>query len=56
MKILGEGGLRDRVDECLRFVLGLDYVDCFTIGAAGRTELADLIKRIPADSRAAQAA
>ena len=50
MKIVGEGRLRDRVDESLRFVLGLDCVDCFTIGAADRVELADLIKRIPANS------
>ena len=46
MKVLGEGALRDRLDETLRFVLGLDCVDCFTIGAANRDELADLIRRI----------
>ncbi len=56
MKIVGEGRLRDRVDESLRFVLGLDCVDCFTIGAADRVELADLIKRIPANSPAARQA
>ncbi len=50
MKIVGEGKLRDRLDESLRFVLSLDCVDCFTIGPANRTELADLVKRIPADS------
>jgi hypothetical protein len=52
MKIIGEGGLRDRVDTCLRFALSLDCVDCFTIGAENRQELADLIKRIPAASQA----
>lgn len=56
MKILGEGGLRDRVDEALRYALSLDCVDCFTIGAANREELADLIRRIPAASKMAQAA
>jgi len=56
MKILGEGGLRDRVDECLRYALSLDCVDCFTIGPANRDELSDLIKRIPAASRTAKAA
>jgi 1-deoxyxylulose-5-phosphate synthase len=56
MKILGEGGLRDRVDECLKFVMSLDCVDCFTIGAADRAELADLIKRIPVASQAPMAA
>jgi len=53
MKILGEGQLRDRVDEMLRFALSLDAVDCFTIGAESRAELSDLIKRIPAASQAA---
>jgi predicted aldo/keto reductase-like oxidoreductase len=53
MKILGEGQLRDRVDEMLRFALSLDCVDCFTIGAENRGELSDLIKRIPAASQAA---
>jgi predicted aldo/keto reductase-like oxidoreductase len=47
MKVFGEGKLRDRPDEMLRFVLGLDCVDCFTIGAESREEMADLIKRIP---------
>ncbi len=53
MKILGEGQLRDRVGEMLAHVLSLDCVDCFTIGAENRNELADLIKRIPANSPAA---
>jgi predicted aldo/keto reductase-like oxidoreductase len=56
MKVLGEGVLRNRVDEALHFVLGLDCVDCFTIGAANRGELADLIRRIPANAEAAKAA
>jgi predicted aldo/keto reductase-like oxidoreductase len=56
MKILGEGGLRDKVDESLRFALSLDCVDCFTIGAADRDELSDLIRRIPAASEMAAAA
>lgn len=53
MKILGEGGLKNRVDEALRYALSLDCVDCFTIGPANRDELADLIKRIPANSQPA---
>jgi 1-deoxyxylulose-5-phosphate synthase len=56
MKILGEGGLRDRVDEALKFALSLDCVDCFTIGPGNRDELADLLKRIPANSGRARAA
>jgi hypothetical protein len=53
MKILGEGDLRDKVDDSLRFALSQDCIDCFTIGAADRNELADLIKRVPAVSQAA---
>ncbi len=48
MKILGVGRLRHRSDECLRYVLGLDCVDCFTIGCESREELEDLVRRIPA--------
>jgi len=50
MKVLGQGRLRGRVDECLQFVLGLDCVDCFTVGCESRAELADLVKRVPAAS------
>lgn len=56
MKIIGEGGLRDRVDEALRYALSLDCVDCFTIGPADRKELTDLMQRIPAAAQAAKAA
>jgi 1-deoxyxylulose-5-phosphate synthase len=52
MKILGEGRMRDSIDVALRFALGINCMDCFTIGAANRTELADLIKRVPASSLA----
>jgi aryl-alcohol dehydrogenase-like predicted oxidoreductase len=47
MKIFGSGQLRNRIDECLRYVLGLDCVDAFTIGQQSQTELRDLLKRIP---------
>lgn len=47
MKILGEGVMRNRVGEALQHALALDCIDCFTIGAESRTELADLIRRIP---------
>jgi len=56
MKILGEGDLREKVDDALRFALSQDCIDCFTIGAADRTELNDLIKRIPSVSQSAKAA
>ena len=47
MKILGEGVMRHRVSEALAHALALDCVDCFTIGSENRTELADLIQKIP---------
>ncbi|MGF1636993.1 MAG: aldo/keto reductase [Cyclobacteriaceae bacterium] len=47
MKILGAGRLRDKVDECLQYALGQDFVDCFTIGTESQDEFKDLIKRIP---------
>jgi hypothetical protein len=56
MKILGAGALANRIDECLRYALSLDCVDCFTIGAENRQQLDDLVKRIPAVSTSAKAA
>jgi len=50
MKILGAGKLRNKVDESLQFALAQDCVDCFTIGAEGRDELEDLMRKIPAAS------
>ena len=47
MKILGAGELRNRVDDCLRYVLGLDCVDAFTIGQENKSEMQDVLKRIP---------
>ena len=43
--------MRNRVSEALAHVLALDCVDCFTIGAETRTELADLVSRIPEASQ-----
>src|SRR6266550_5797871 len=48
MKILGQGALRDRQDEALRFALGLGILDAFTIGAESIAEQNDLTKRIAA--------
>jgi len=47
MKILGEGQLRDRVDEALRFTLTKDVVHAFTIGMESRDEFRDNLERIP---------
>jgi len=46
MKILGQGALRDRQDEALRFALGLNLLDAFTIGAESTAEQNDLVRRI----------
>ncbi len=48
MKLFGAGQLRDRIDECLRYTLNLDCVDCFTIGTESREEFEDLVNRIAA--------
>jgi hypothetical protein len=46
MKILGQGAMRSRQDEALKFALGLGLLDAFTIGAENRAEQEDLIRRI----------
>jgi aryl-alcohol dehydrogenase-like predicted oxidoreductase len=48
MKILGQGELRNRQDEALRFALALNLLDAFTIGAESTSEQEDLIRRIAA--------
>ncbi|GAB4235465.1 MAG: aldo/keto reductase [Acidobacteriota bacterium] len=53
MKILGAGGLRNRIDEALHFALSQDCVDCFTIGTESREEFRDLYGRIERAGRAA---
>jgi 1-deoxyxylulose-5-phosphate synthase len=46
MKILGQGDMRTRQDEALKFALSLGLLDAFTIGAESKTEQEDLISRI----------
>ena len=48
MKILGQGDLRGRVDDAVRYALSLGVLDAFTIGAESRSEQEDLIRRIAA--------
>lgn len=48
MKILGQGDLRHRQDEAIRYALGLGVLDAFTIGAESVSEQNDLIRRISA--------
>lgn len=48
MKILGQGAMRTRQDEAIRFALGTGVLDAFTIGAENRNEQQDLIRRIAA--------
>jgi aryl-alcohol dehydrogenase-like predicted oxidoreductase len=47
MKILGQGDLRIRPDEAIKYALSLGVLDAFTIGAENKTEQEDLIRRIP---------
>jgi aryl-alcohol dehydrogenase-like predicted oxidoreductase len=46
MKILGQGEMRNRQDEALKFALSLGLLDAFTIGAESQAEQEDLIHRI----------
>lgn len=48
MKILGQGELRGRQDEALKFALDLDLLDALTIGAESIAEQNDLFRRISA--------
>jgi len=48
MKVLGQGDLRTRQDEALKYALGLGLLDAFTIGAESRAEQEDVIQRIAA--------
>lgn len=50
MKILGQGDLRARQDEALRYALSLGILDAFTIGAENAAEQDDLVRRIAAAS------
>ena len=46
MKILGQGALRTRQDEAIKYALSLGLLDAFTIGAESKQEQEDLIRRI----------
>jgi 1-deoxyxylulose-5-phosphate synthase len=48
MKILGQGDMRNRQDEAIRYALSLGLLDAFTIGAESKSEQEDLIRRIGA--------
>jgi aryl-alcohol dehydrogenase-like predicted oxidoreductase len=48
MKILGQGNMRTRQDEALKYALSLGILDAFTIGAENAAEQDDLIRRIAA--------
>jgi aryl-alcohol dehydrogenase-like predicted oxidoreductase len=48
MKILGQGDLRGRVDDAIRYALSLGVLDSFTIGAESKSEQEDLIRRVGA--------
>jgi predicted aldo/keto reductase-like oxidoreductase len=48
MKILGQGNLRDKPSEAIRYALGTGILDAFTIGAESRQQQNDLIHRIAA--------
>jgi aryl-alcohol dehydrogenase-like predicted oxidoreductase len=53
MKILGEGQLRNRLDEAFRFAATSDAVHCFTVGTESRAQFHDNVDRIPRVSQPA---
>jgi aryl-alcohol dehydrogenase-like predicted oxidoreductase len=53
MKILGEGQLRNRLDDAFRFAVTRDAVHCFTVGTESRKEFHDNFDRIPRVSQPA---
>ncbi len=48
MKILGQGEMRTRQDEALKYALSLGVLHAFTIGAENAAEQDDLLRRISA--------
>ena len=48
MKILGQGDLRDKPGEAIRYALGSGVLDAFTIGAESQREQNNLVQRIAA--------
>jgi hypothetical protein len=48
MKILGQGDLRDKPAEAIRYALGTGVLDAFTIGAESKKEQDNLIQRLAA--------
>jgi predicted aldo/keto reductase-like oxidoreductase len=48
MKILGQGDLRDRPGEAIRFALGTGVLDAITVGAESKAEQDNLIQHIAA--------
>jgi aryl-alcohol dehydrogenase-like predicted oxidoreductase len=48
MKIFGAGKLVNRRDECLKYALDQEYLDCFTIGIESTEQLRYIEKRLPA--------
>jgi 1-deoxyxylulose-5-phosphate synthase len=48
MKILGQGDLRSKPSEAIRYALGTGVLDAFTIGAESQREQNNLIQRIAA--------
>jgi len=48
MKILGQGDLRSKQSEAIKYALSLNLLDAFTIGAENKSEQDNLIQRVAA--------
>jgi hypothetical protein len=45
-----QGDLRSKADQRLQFALAQNCIDCMAIGSESRTEMEDLLRKIPAAS------
>ena len=52
MKILGQGDLRSKADQCLQFALAQSCIDCMTIGSESRAEMGRSATQDPGRERA----
>ena len=48
MKVLGQGDLRNKQSEAIKYALSLNLLDAFTIGAESKSEQDNLIQRVAA--------
>jgi hypothetical protein len=53
MKVLGEGQLRDKLEDALRYAVNKAPIDAFTVGIESRDDLKGIMDLIPKVSQPA---